>query len=98
MRPPIVDISKLIKMSLAVTVQTTVSAFAFHVGGLSSLTKVLLDFILVSNLVGYVCCMTAVLLIQRKPEVAEIFGWIGSGAVALGFLLLILMSILDSLA
>ena len=98
MRPPIVDISKLIKMSLAVTVQTTVSAFAFHVGGLSSSTKVLLDFILVSNLVGYVCCMTAVLLIQRKPEVAEIFGWIGSGAVALGFLLLILMSILDSLA
>nr|POE98601.1 hypothetical protein CFP56_75167 [Quercus suber] len=78
--------------------QTTVSAIAFHVGGLSTSTKVLLGFILVSNLVGYVCCMAAVLLIQRKPGVAEIFGWIGSGAVALGFLLLILMLILDSLA
>nr|POE70382.1 hypothetical protein CFP56_52622 [Quercus suber] len=95
---PIVEMSRLIKMSLAVTVQTTVSAIAFHVGGLSTSTKVLLGFILVSNLVGYVCCMTAVLLIQRKPGVAEIFGWIGSGAVALGFLLLILMLILDSLA
>ena len=86
---PIVGISKLTKMSSAVTAQTTASAIALHVGGQSSLTKVLLVCVVICNLLGYICCMTAVLLNYTRPRVAGILGGIGSISTALGFILLI---------
>ena len=76
---PIVGISKLTKMSYAVTAQTTASAIALHLGGQSSLTKVLLVCVVICNLLGYICCMTAVLLHYRRPRVAGILGGIEIG-------------------
>ena len=94
---PIVGISKLTKMSYAVTAQTTASAIALHVGGQSSLTKVLLVCVVICNLLGFICCMTAVLLNYRRPRVAGILGGIGSISAALGFILLIVVFIPESL-
>ncbi len=91
------DMSKLTKMSYAVTAKTTASAIALHVGGQSSLTKVLLVCVVICNLLGFICCMTAVLLNYRRPRVAGILGGIGSISAALGFILLIVVFIPGSL-
>ena len=89
---PIVDITKLAKMSITVAAQTSTSVIAaFNFSGQSSYTKVLLVCVVVSNLVGYLCCITAILLIQRRPQIAGVLGGIGSTAATTGFLLMIAM-------
>uniref|UniRef100_A0A2N9HJ48 Uncharacterized protein n=1 Tax=Fagus sylvatica TaxID=28930 RepID=A0A2N9HJ48_FAGSY len=95
---PIMDLSKLTKMSFAITAQTTASVVAFHFSALSSSSKVLLVSVVVCDLVGYLCCMTAILLIHGRPRIATIFGGIGSAATALGFLLMIAMFLPSYLA
>ena len=95
---PIMDLSKLTKMSFAITAQTTASVVAFHFSALSSSSKVLLVSVVVCDLVGYLCCMTAILLIHGRPQIATIFGGIGSAATALGFLLMIAMFLPSYLA
>ena len=87
---PIVDMTKLAKMSITVAAQTSTSVIAaFNFDGQSSSTKVLLVCVVVSNLVGYLCCITAILLIQRRPQIARALGGIGSAAATTGFLLMI---------
>ena len=87
----------LVKMSVMVTIQTTAAAIGFHICGQHSLNKVFLACILVIDLVGYLCCMIAILLIHKKPRVVGIFGGIGSTFVAFGFILLTTMFFLGSL-
>ena len=83
------DILKLAIMSVAITAQTSGSAIALQVGGLTFLTKLLLVFVMTSNLVGYLCCMISVLLMHTRPRVARVLGVTGCAATALGFLILI---------
>ena len=87
-------ISKLIKMSIMVTVQTTAASIGSRSCGQHS--RIFLDCILVNDLVGYLCCMIAILLTYKKPRVAKILGWIGSTVVAFGFVLLTTMFLLES--
>ena len=87
-------ISKLIKMSIMVTVQTTAASIGSRSCGHHS--RIFLDCILVNDLVGYLCCMIAILLTYKKPRVAKILGWIGSTVVAFGFVLLTTMFLLES--
>ncbi|KAF3960799.1 hypothetical protein CMV_014516 [Castanea mollissima] len=78
-------------MSITVATQTSASVIVFHFGSQSSSTKVFLVCVVVSNLVGYLSSIIAVLLIHRKPQIARVFGGIGSAAVTTGFLLMIAM-------
>ena len=87
-------ISKLKKMSIMVTVQTTAASIGSRPCGQHS--RIFLDCILVNDLVGYLCCMIAILLTYKKPRVAEILGWIGSTVVAFGFILLTTMFFVES--
>ena len=89
-------ISKLIKMSIMVTVQTTAASIGFRGNSCGQHSRIFLDCILVSDLVGYLCCMIAILLTYKKPRVAEILGWIGSTFVAFGFILLTTMFFVES--
>ena len=86
-----IDISKLTKMSVTVATQTSTSVIAIHFSGQSSSIKVFLVFVVVSNLLSYLCCITAVLVIHTKPWAARVLGGIGSAAAATGFLLMIAM-------
>ena len=88
---PIVKFPGPTKTSIAVIAQTTTSIIAYRFSSISSLTKDLLVFVVLCNLVGYICCMIAILLIHRKPYVAEIFGRMGSFASGLAFVLMIAM-------
>ena len=88
MRPP-VDITKLTKMSVMVAAQTSTSLIAFPFSDQSSSTKVLLVCVVFSTLVGYLCGITAVLVIHTKPWTASVLGGIGSAATATGFLLML---------
>ena len=87
-------ISKLIKMSIMVTVQTTAASIGSRSCGQHS--RIFLDCILVNDLVGYLCCMIAILLTYKKPRVAKILGWTGSTVVAFGFVLLTTMFLVES--
>ena len=91
------DIVKLAIMSVAITAQTTGSAIALKVGGQAFLTKLLLVFVMTSNLVGYLCCMISVLLMHTRPRVARVLGVTGCAATALGFLILIVTFIQELL-
>jgi hypothetical protein len=86
-----VDIARLTKMSVTVATQTSTSIIAIHFSGQSSSIKVFLVFVVVSNLLSYLCCITAVLVIHTKPWAARVLGGIGSAAAATGFLLMIAM-------
>lgn len=88
---PIVKFPGPTKTSIAVIAQTTTSIIAYRFSSISSLTKDLLVFVVLCNLVGYICCMIAILLSHRKPYVAEIFGGMGSFAAGLAFVLMIAM-------
>jgi hypothetical protein len=92
-----IDISKLVKMSAMVTVQTTATAVGFRICGQHSLNRVFLVCILFIDLMGYLCCMIAILLIHKNPRVAGILGRIGSIAVAFGFIVLTAMFLVGSL-
>uniref|UniRef100_A0A2N9J8P4 Uncharacterized protein n=1 Tax=Fagus sylvatica TaxID=28930 RepID=A0A2N9J8P4_FAGSY len=92
-----IDISKLVKMSSTVTVQTTATAVGFRISGQHSLNRVFLVCILFIDLMGYLCCMIAILLIHKNPRVAGILGRIGSIAVAFGFIVLTAMFLVGSL-
>ena len=92
-----IDISKLVKMSAMVTVQSTATAVGFRIYGQHSLNRVFLVCILFIDLMGYLCCMIAILLIHKKPRVAGILGSIGSIAVAFGFIALTAMFLVGSL-
>ena len=85
------DISILIKISIMLIAQTCVSVITIHINGKSLATKVPLACSLVSMLVGFFCCMTAMLLIHRRPQVAVILGGTGSASAALGFILSIII-------
>nr|POF07977.1 hypothetical protein CFP56_55290 [Quercus suber] len=74
-----------------VAAQTSASVIVFHFTGKSCSNKVFLVCVVVGNLVGYLCSITAVLLTRRKPRIAGVFGLIGSTAAATGFLLMIAM-------
>ncbi|KAL4632093.1 hypothetical protein ACB092_04G026800 [Castanea dentata] len=77
-------------MSITVAAQTSTSVIAaFNFDGQSSSTKALLVCVVVSNLVGYLCCITAIMLIERRPQIARVLGGIGSAAATMGFLLMI---------
>ncbi len=86
-----VDIARLTKMSVTVATQTSTSIIAIHFSGQSSSIKVFLVFVVVSNLLSYLCCITVVLVIHTKPWAARVLGGIGSAAAATGFLLMIAM-------
>ena len=88
---PIVKFPGPTKTSIAVIAQTTTSILAYRFSSISSLTKDLLVFVVLCNVVGYMCCMIAILLSHRKPYVAEIFGRMGSFAAGLAFVLMIAM-------
>uniref|UniRef100_A0A7N2MSU8 Uncharacterized protein n=1 Tax=Quercus lobata TaxID=97700 RepID=A0A7N2MSU8_QUELO len=45
----------------------------------------------VGNMVGYLCCIASVLLVRRRPPIAEVFEGIGFAAIATGFLLMTAM-------
>jgi hypothetical protein len=92
-----IDISKLVKMSAMVTVQTTATAVGFRIYGQHSLNRVFLVCILFIDLMGYLCCMIAILLIHKNPQVAGILGSTGSTAVAFGFIVLTAMFLVGSL-
>ncbi|KAK9997470.1 hypothetical protein SO802_022156 [Lithocarpus litseifolius] len=89
-RPP-VNINKLAIMSITVAAQTSASVIVFHFTGKSCSNKAFLVCVMVGNLVGFLCSITAVLLTHRKRRVAGVFGRIGSAAAATGFLLMIAM-------
>ncbi|XP_075662895.1 uncharacterized protein LOC142632351 [Castanea sativa] len=89
-RPP-VNINKLAIMSITVAAQTSASVIVFHFTGKSCSNKVFLVCVVVGNLVGYLCSITAVLLTHRKPRIAGVLGLIGSTAAAAGLLLMIAM-------
>uniref|UniRef100_A0A2N9G5K9 Uncharacterized protein n=1 Tax=Fagus sylvatica TaxID=28930 RepID=A0A2N9G5K9_FAGSY len=92
LRPPLeIEIAKLTKMSVTVATQTSTSVIALHFSGQSSSIKVFLVFVVVSNLLSYLCCITVVLVIHTKPWAARVLGGIGSAAAATGFLLMIAM-------
>ncbi|KAL4632102.1 hypothetical protein ACB092_04G027700 [Castanea dentata] len=78
-------------MSITVAAQTSASFIVFHFTGKSFSNKVFLVCVVVGNLVGYLCSITAVLLTHRKPRIAGVFGLIGSPAAATGLLLMIAM-------
>ena len=42
-------------------------------------------------MVGYLCCIASVLLVRRRPPIAEVFEGIGFAAIATGFLLMTAM-------
>nr|POE85665.1 hypothetical protein CFP56_22595 [Quercus suber] len=86
---PTLDVLKLAIMSIAITAQTSGSAIALKVGGLTFLTKLLLVLVMTINLVGYLCGMISVLLMHTRPRVARVLGVTGCAATALGFLILI---------
>lgn len=95
------NISKLAKMFIMVTIQTTAACIGFQYCNEQHphhfLNKVFLDSILVVNLVGFLCCMIAIFLSHKKPYVAEILGGIGFIVVAFGFILLTTMFFVHSL-
>nr|POF02104.1 hypothetical protein CFP56_56748 [Quercus suber] len=86
---PTLDVLKLAIMSIAITAQTSGSAIALKVGGLTFLTKLLLVLVMTIDLVGYLCCMISILLMHTRPQVARVLGVTGCPATALGFLILI---------
>ncbi|XP_050258810.1 uncharacterized protein LOC126703781 [Quercus robur] len=90
-RRPTVNINKLAMMSITVAAQTSASVIVYHFTGKSCSDKVFLVCVVVGNLVGYLCSITAVLLTHRKPRIAGVFGLIGSTAAATGFLLMTAM-------
>ena len=67
------NITELIKMSITVATQTSASVISFHFNGQSSINKVFLSCVVVSNMVGYLCCIASVLLVRRRPSIAESF-------------------------
>uniref|UniRef100_A0A2N9HPF9 Uncharacterized protein n=1 Tax=Fagus sylvatica TaxID=28930 RepID=A0A2N9HPF9_FAGSY len=69
--------------------QTSTSLIAFPFSDQSTSTKVLLVCVVFSTLVGYLCGITAVLVIHTKPWTASVLGGIGSAATATGFLLML---------
>ena len=85
------DITELIKISITVATQTSASIISFHFSGQSSVNKVFLSCVVVSNMVGYLCCIASVLLVRRRPPIAEVFEGIGFAAIAIGFLLMTAM-------
>ena len=86
--------SNISKMSIMVTAQTTATTIGYHSCNHDQfLTRVFLDSILVIDLVDYLCCMIAIFLIHKKPHVAKILGGIGYTAIAFGFILLTIMSL-----
>ena len=78
-------------MSITVANQTSASVISFHFNGQSSINKVFLSCVVVSNMVGYLCCIASVLLVRRRPPIAEVFEGIGFAAIATGFLLMTAM-------
>ena len=88
---PIVKFPGPTKTSIEVIAQTTTSIIAYRFSSISSLTKDLLVFVVLCNLVGYIFCLIAILLSHRKAYVAEIFGRMGSFASGLAFVLMIAM-------
>ena len=90
-------ISKLAKMSIMVTVQSTAASIGFRSCGQHSPNRIFLIAILVTNLVGYLCCIISILLIHKKPQISETLGGIGSIVVSFGFILLTSMFFVESL-
>ena len=90
-------ISKLAKMSIMVTVQSTAASIGFRSCGQHSPNRISLIAILVTNLVGYLCCIISILLIHKKPQISETLGGIGSIVVSFGFILLTSMFFVESL-
>ena len=90
-------ISKLAKMSIMVTVQSTAASIGFRSCGQHSPNRIFLVAILVTNLVGYLCCIISILLIHKKPQISENLGGIGSIVVSFGFILLTSMFLVESL-
>ena len=90
-------ISKLAKMSIMVTVQSTAASIGFRSCGQHSPNRIFLVAILVTNLVGYLCCIISILLIHKKPQISENLGGIGSIVVSFGFILLTSMFFVESL-
>ena len=90
-------ISKLAKMSIMVTVQSTAASIGFRSCGQHSPNRIFLIAILVTNLVGYLCCIISILLIHKKPQILETLGEIGSIVVSFGFILLTSMFFVESL-
>ena len=87
--------SEIIKMSLALTAQTTGTLMGFHLTPTpSSSSKVLLVVALMDQLVAYLCGVTGILLSSNKPKdlkAAKIFAGMGLVCSTLGYILMIAM-------
>ena len=89
------DSFEIIKISLALTAQTTGTLIGFHlIPTPSSSSKVVLVVALMDQLVAFLCGVTGILLSSNKPEdskAAKIFAGIGFVCYTLGYILMIAM-------
>ena len=84
-------LTRLAEIFIAFTAQSTSTAIALHFLGLSSGVRGLLVSILITNLVGFVCCTAALWQSHTSPSASGLLGMAGSAAISLGFILMIAM-------
>ena len=72
---------------MAIIGATSIAIVDFHNSG--SISSRILGLLIAINVFGFLCCMTSMLHMHRKPRAVLIFGTIGVACGGLGLLLLV---------